>query len=105
MALALELILTLDLFRKDKFASAVARGCFQLSTEAVTFGQEAEKKHYHGLRVLSCRRLGNTLSVRPSYYCVAFVFTFLVSFLTVLFSYPLFPVHVVVLTFSLLSYV
>jgi len=35
--------LNLKAFRQGKRVSAVARGCFQRSPEAVTFGQEAEK--------------------------------------------------------------
>jgi hypothetical protein len=35
--------LDLKAFRQGKLASAVARGCFQRSPEAVTFGQEAGK--------------------------------------------------------------
>jgi hypothetical protein len=106
--------LDLKAFRQGKLASAVARGCFQRSPEAVTFGQEAEKNtiidvgcfptegleiHCPSFLLLRCLcfHISRFLSYRTFFLFVfSFMFFFLlfflspyVSFLTLLASFLL----------------
>lgn len=106
--------LDLKAFRQDKLASAVARGCFQPSPEAVTFGQEAGKStiidigcfptegleiHCPSFLLLRCLCFHILVSFLPCFFLIRFFHsvllpTFLlspyVSFLTLLASLLLF---------------